>query len=66
MDINNNIKIINNSYKKDTNEKGITLISLVVTIILLIILSGVMLGLVLGDGGVIRRVQGSVDSARNK
>ena len=40
---------------KGTQEKGITLIALVVTIIVLIILAGVSINLVLGDNGVITK-----------
>ena len=36
------------------NEKGITLIALVITIIVLLVLAGVSLSLVLGDNGVIK------------
>lgn len=39
------------------NQKGITLISLVITIIILLILAGVSLNLVLGENGLIRRSQ---------
>ena len=39
------------------NQKGITLISLVITIIILLILAGVSLNLVLGKNGLIRRSQ---------
>lgn len=39
------------------NQKGITLIALVITIIILLILAGVSLNLVLGENGLIRRAQ---------
>ena len=39
--------------KKFKNEKGITLVALVVTIIVLIILAGVSINLILGDNGII-------------
>lgn len=39
------------------NQNGITLISLVITIIILLILAGVSLNLVLGENGLIRRSQ---------
>ncbi len=42
------------------NEKGITLVALVVTIIVLLILTGVSLNLVLGDNGIITRAQDAV------
>ena len=35
------------------NDKGITLVALVVTIIVLIILAGISINLVLGDNGII-------------
>ena len=42
--------------KKNTkNKNGITLIALVITIIVLLILSGVSLSLVVGDNGIIRK-----------
>ncbi len=46
--------------KKDAKEKGITLVALVVTIIVLLILAGVSLSLVLGDNGIITRAQDAV------
>ncbi len=46
--------------KNNANEKGITLVALVVTIIVLLILAGVSLSLVLGDNGIITRAQDAV------
>ncbi len=43
--------------KINQNEKGITLISLVITIIILLILAGVTLSLTLGDNGIITQAQ---------
>ena len=43
------------------NNKGITLISLVVTIIILLILVGVALKLTLGENGIFNRAQDSTD-----
>ena len=43
-----------NALKK---EKGITLIALVITIIVLVILAGVSINLVLGDNGIINKVK---------
>lgn len=40
------------------NNKGITLVALVVTIVILLILAGVSLNLVLGDNGIVRKAQG--------
>ncbi len=42
---------------KATQEKGITLIALVITIVILIILATVTLNVVLGEGGLIQRAQ---------
>ena len=39
------------------NTKGITLIALVVTIIILIILSGVSINLVLGENGIVNKAK---------
>lgn len=39
------------------NNKGITLVALVVTIVILLILAGVSLNLVLGDNGIVRKAQ---------
>lgn len=41
-------------YKK---ERGITLVALVVTIVVLLILAGVSISLVLGNNGIIKRAQ---------
>ena len=40
--------------KRNFKEKGITLVALVVTVIILLILAGVTLNIVLGDNGLIR------------
>ena len=47
------------------NSKGITLIALVITIIVLLVLSGVSLSLVLGDNGVINKAQNATTETRN-
>ncbi len=44
-------------YRKGKNEKGITLIALVVTIVILLILSGVTINMLLGEDGIIRTAQ---------
>lgn len=44
------------------NNKGITLVALVVTIVVLLILAGISLNLVLGQNGIITRAQ----EARNQ
>ena len=38
-------------------EKGITLIALVVTIIILLILSGITINMLIGEGGIIKTAQ---------
>lgn len=43
--------------KKLKNNKGITLVALVVTIIVLIILAGVSINLILGENGIITKAQ---------
>ena len=52
-------------YLKNTKEKGITLIALVVTITVLIILATVSINTVLGDNGIIKRAQKARDSYQN-
>ena len=47
----------NKKQMKKTQEKGITLIALVITIVILIILTTVTLNVVLGEGGLIDRAQ---------
>ena len=44
--------------KRKFNEKGITLIALVVTIVVLLILAGISINLVLGENGIIKKVLG--------
>ena len=44
-------------YKK--SNKGITLVALVVTIIVLVILAGVSINLILGNNGVIEKAKGA-------
>ena len=43
--------------KKTRKMKGITLIALVVTIVVLLILAGVSINLVIGDNGIITRAK---------
>ena len=50
---------------KNTKERGITLIALVVTITVLIILATVSINTVLGDNGIIKRAQKARDSYQN-
>ncbi len=49
---------------EELNEKGITLVALVVTIIVLLILAGVSISLVLGDNGVITKASTAVTENR--
>ena len=53
--------------KKFKNEKGITLVALVVTIIVLIILAGISINLILGDNGIItiaKKAKENIELAR--
>ena len=50
---------------KIRNNKGITLVALVVTIVVLLILAGVSINLILGKNGLIKRAQESANSTRN-
>ena len=45
-----------------SNKKGITLVALVVTIIVLLILAGVTITILMGDNGIIRKAQEAADS----
>lgn len=44
-------------YTSNLSEKGITLIALVVTIVVLLILAGVSINLVIGDNGIITKAK---------
>ena len=46
------------------NQKGITLISLVITIIILIILAGISISLLIGKNGLIAKVTGAVELSK--
>ena len=46
-----------NFFEKIFEEKGITLIALIVTIIVLIILAGISISILTGENGIITRVQ---------
>lgn len=50
---------IEKSQEKKTRAKGITLIALVVTIVILLILAGISINLVLGENGIISKAQES-------
>ena len=47
-------------------EKGITLIALVVTIVILLILAGVSITVVFGDNGIIKMAQEAVERTRKE
>ena len=47
--------------RRNLKEKGITLVALVVTIIILLILAGVTLNLALGEGGIFARAKNTTD-----
>ena len=47
-------------------DKGITLVALIITIIVLLILAGVSISMVLTDNGLINKAQKSVDTYENK
>ena len=47
--------LVNSNIKRTKHSKGITLVALVITIIVLIILAGVSINLVLGENGVFKR-----------
>ena len=49
---------------KRTNEKGITLVSLVITIIVMLILAGVSLNMVMGDNSVLAQAQKAVFASK--
>lgn len=50
--------------KRLTNEKGITLIALVVTIVVLLILAGISLNLVLGNNGIIEKARDAKEKTK--
>ncbi len=45
--------------------KGITLVALIITIIVLLILAGVSISMVLGDNGLIKKTQNAVNTYDN-
>lgn len=46
-------------------EKGITLVALIVTVVILIILAGVSLNLAFSDNGIIKKAQYAVNKSEN-
>ena len=59
----NEIKIKSDFSLIFKNNKGITLIALVITIVVLIILAGISINLILGDNGLIRKAQESQEAS---
>lgn len=51
--------------KLEKQEKGITLIALVVTIVVLLILAGVSINVIFGDTGIIKMAQEAVDKTKD-
>ena len=51
--------------KKMTGQKGITLVALVVTIVVLLILAGVTINLVIGQNGLINRAKEAAQKTKN-
>ena len=51
--------------KKNANNKGITLIALVITILVLLILAGVAISMVVGNNGIINKTTTAVEEHRN-
>ena len=47
-------------------ENGITIIALVVTIIILLLLAGISIGFLTGDGGLITKVADSIETSKIK
>ena len=56
-----NKKIIKTNYGKVTKEKGITLIALVITIIVLLILAGVSIATLTGENGILKKANEAKD-----
>ena len=52
--------------KKEKNEKGITLIALVITIIVLLILAGVTIAALSGDNGILNRAKEAKDTTQKQ
>lgn len=51
------MKFIMKGKKQSNNSKGITLIALVITVIVMLILAGVSLNATIGDNGIITKAQ---------
>ena len=50
---------------KAKNEKGVTLIALAITIIVLIILAGIIINATMGDNGIVNKTQSVVANFEN-
>ena len=50
--------------KKNTNQAGITLIALVVTIVVLLILAGITINMIFSDNGIIAKAQEASEAQR--
>ena len=68
-----NLSIIKNITKERINgrfkmkkQKGITLIALVITIIVLLILAGVSINLVIGENGILKQAQNAIIKHKQK
>ena len=61
----NNEELMMNNEKYKCNKKGITLIALIITIIIMLILAGVVLTLTLGDHGIFKTAQEAVKNYVN-
>lgn len=53
------------NFKKFRREKGITLVALVITIVILIILSTVTINFAFGEGGIIKKAQQAKELTEN-
>ena len=47
------------------NEKGVTLIALVITIIILFILAGIIINTTMGDSGIVNKTQSVISNFEN-
>ena len=59
------VGVLDNPHFEGNNQKGITLIALVITIIVLLILAGVTINMVLGEDGIIGQAQGASEAQKN-
>ena len=57
-------KIVGDRHLKAHNNKGITLIALIITIIILIILAGVSVNTFLGDQGIVTKARNAAEAQR--